>query len=327
VAKQLPSGAGLPPVISLWGDDHAINYLFQFGHDLPGNLVLGDQATQAALMGSPNEAITYDARAQRYPEMAGAITSGAPVGSSVEGEQPKFTARLNDTANSSLEAVIVKFTDGLDTPTGRRWADLLAAEKIARDVVDTTTMSDAESPHSEILDAGGRRFYQITRFDRIGRNGRRGLVSLRSLHDAGLTGEDTTDWSIAATGLFANGWISASDLRAVQLRQTFGHLIGNTDMHFGNLAFFLEDRLPLPLAPLYDMVPMLWAPRPGEGEPVPEFAPKPPLPRNREVWLEAAKLAKDFWARVETSDSVSAPFRQIAARARSAVDTLRSRFG
>ena len=326
VVKQLPSGAGLPSDISLWGDDHVINYLFQFGHDMPGNLVLGDEATDDAIIGSSDHAIPYGDRSHHYPAKATDATSGAPVGSSVEGEQPKFTTWLKDDANHEAEAVIVKFTDQLDTPTGRRWADLLAAEKIARDVVGTPTMSDAESALSEILDAGNRRFYQITRFDRIGRSGRRGLVSLRSLHDAGFTGEDTNDWSIAAEGLFANGWISASDLRAVQLRQTFGHLIGNTDMHFGNLAFFLEDRLPLRLAPLYDMLPMLWAPRPGEGEPNPDFAPKPPLPRNTEVWLEAAKLAENFWARVEESSLVSDAFRPIAVRAGSVVKALRLRF-
>jgi hypothetical protein len=110
------------------------------------------------------------------------------------------------------------------------------------------------------------------------------------------------------------------------IAQSFGHLIGNTDMHFGNLAFFLDDRLPLRLAPLYDMLPMLWAPRPGEGEPNPDFAPKPPLPRNTEVWLDAAKLAENFWARVVESSLISDAFRPIAVRAGSAVKALRLRF-
>jgi hypothetical protein len=326
VVKQLPAGAGLPSDIGLWGDEHVINYLIHFGHDMPGNLVLGDEATDSAILGSSAAAITPKDRSHHYPAMAADATAGTPVGSSVEGAQPKFTTWLKDDVLGEAEAVIVKFTDRLDTPTGRRWADLLAAEKIAQDIVTATTMADAESPRSEVLDAGGRRFYQITRFDRVGRQGRRGIVSLRSLHNAGFTGDGTTDWHVAAAGLFANGWISAADLRAVRLRKAFGDLIGNTDMHFGNLAFFLEDRLPLRLAPLYDMVPMLWAPRPGEGQPNPEFTPKPPLPRDSDIWLDAAKLAENFWARVEASPRVSEPFRLIAARAGSAIKTLRSRF-
>jgi hypothetical protein len=227
----------------------------------------------------------------------------------VEGEQPKFTTWLRDSQGDRFEAAIVKFTDRLDTPLGRRWGDLLAAEQVARQVVVSSSLADTEFPGSEVFDFDGRRYYQISRFDRVGRHGRRGLVSLRALHDAGFTGHDTTDWVVAAEGLHNAGWISAADLRVIRLRQAFGRLIGNTDMHFGNLAFYLEDRLPLRLAPLYDMLPMAWAPRPGDGEPTPELNPPPPLPREAEAWGEAVRLAEDFWARMEVLDNVSETFR------------------
>ena len=331
---QLPEGSEFPSDIRRWGDDHVIRYLNRFGDDLPGNLVLGDDSSLFGFSGPSVRPITYAEREEHYSKMATQAVEGNLYGSSVEGEQPKFTTWLRDEADGDVEAVIVKFTDRLSSPNGRRWADLLAAEQTARMVVGNTALADAESPHSELYDFGNRRFYQISRFDRIGRSGRKGLVSLRALHDAGFSGADTNDWSEAVEGLARNGWVSAADLRLVRLRAAFGNLIGNTDMHFGNLAFYLEDRLPLRLAPLYDMVPMLWAPRGGEGEPTPEFNPKPPALRNLDVWLEAAVLAENFWKSIAENHfvstqrlTVSDQFQSIAAKALAHVRRMRIRVG
>jgi hypothetical protein len=153
------------------------------------------------------------------------------------------------------------------------------------------------------------------------------VVSLRALHEAGFTGRDTNDWAVAAAGLHTNGWLTESDLRAVRLRRLFGRLIGNTDMHFGNLTFFLDLELPLKLAPTYDMLPMLWAPRVGDATPSPEFAPPAPMPHELELWPEVAPLAEQFWSRVEGDSQVSENFRAIAAASLRAVRTLRERFG
>jgi hypothetical protein len=223
--------------------------------------------------------------------------------------------------------MLVKFTDRLETPVGRRWADLLAAEELAAGILHSTSDADANSPSPEILDSEGRRFYQLARFDRLGPYGRRGVVSMRALHDAGFTGSDTTEWPVAAAGLHAAGWISAADLEVVRLRHAFGRLIGNTDMHFGNLAFFLDLGLPLRLTPSFDMLPMLWAPRPGYAEPAPEFIPQPPLPEDRGIWSRAAELAVDYWERVAGSTKVSESFRPHAEKALVAVRVLRQRFG
>lgn len=325
--RQLPAALDWPQDPRNWTDDHTLAYLCQHGHDLPGNLVIGDHIVAQAMRGTSEQAVSYNERENHYPAMVAQATAGNVAGSSVEGEQPKFTTWLRDDATGQIEAVIVKFTDRLDTPTGRRWADLLAGEQIARRIVASTSLADAEFPDSEIFDFSGRRYYQITRFDRLGRHGRRGLVSLRALHDAGFTGEDTNDWVVAAEGLRRAGWISEGDLRVVRLRKAFGQLIGNTDMHFGNLAFYLDDRLPLRLAPLYDMLPMLWAPRPGDGEPNPEFNPTLPLPHELEVWKEAASLAETFWERMAMSLQVSDTFRPLAAKARATVHALRARVG
>ena len=46
----------------------------------------------------------------------------------------------------------------------------------------------------------------------------------------------------------------------MRLVSTFGSLVANTDRHFGNLAFFDQYDGRFSLAPIYDMLPMLYAP-------------------------------------------------------------------
>jgi len=326
-ARRLPGSLGLPLDPREWSDDHTLFYLREQGDDLPGNLTLGDGPTERALNACPPNPITPETREIQYPVLAAQANAGEPVGSSVEGEQPKFTTWLRLPEDGRVFGVLVKFTDRLDTPTGRRWADLLAAEAIALDVLTWASRGDAEANHPQTFDFDNRRFYELPRFDRVGAHGRRGVVSLRALHDAGFTGGDTNDWAVAAAGLRERGWIGESDLRAVRLRRLFGRLIGNTDMHFGNLAFFLDLGLPLALAPTYDMLPMLWAPRPGDATPAPEFAPPAPMPQELELWPEAATMAEEFWRRVEGDARVSDGFRPHSAAALRAVQTLRARFG
>lgn len=327
IARQLPSAFGLPGDPRNWSDDHTLFYLREWGHDLPGNLVIGAAATALALNPVRPNQVTPETRGARYLEFAEQANAGAPVGSSVDGEQPKFTVWVNDSGAGNERAFLVKFTDRFDTPTGRRWADLLAAEAVALELLTFASRGDADAATPQIFDFSERRFYQLERFDRVGPHGRRGVVTLRALHDAGFTGSDTNDWTVAAAGLHERGWISGADLRAVRLRRLFGRLIGNIDMHFGNLAFFLEPALPLALAPTYDMLPMLWAPRPGDASPAPEFAPLAPMPHELDLWPEAAQMAGEFWQRVENDGRVSDGFRLIAAAARQTVQNLRTRFG
>ncbi|MDQ5979213.1 MAG: Type toxin-antitoxin system HipA family toxin YjjJ [Verrucomicrobiota bacterium] len=327
IARQLPAAFGLPGDPRNWSDDQTLLYLREWGHDLPGNLVIGAAATALALNPTRSHLVTPETRAARYLEFAEQANAGAPIGSSVEGEQPKFTVWVNNSGEDNVWAFLVKFTDRFDTPTGRRWADLLAAEAIALELLTLASRGDADAATPQIFDFSERRFYQLERFDRVGPHGRRGVVSLRALHDAGFTGADTNEWATAAKGLHERGWISGADLRAVRLRRLFGRLIGNTDMHFGNLAFFLEPALPLALAPTYDMLPMLWAPRPGEATPAPDFSPAAPMPHELELWPEAAKMGEDFWRRVEGDQRVSEGFRPHAVAARRAIQNLRTRFG
>ena len=107
----------------------------------------------------------------------------------------------------------------------------------------------------------------------------------------------------------------------------FGELIGNTDMHFGNLAFFLTDALPWRVAPAYDMLPMLWSPG-SQGEMIERrFTPAPPLPTMTDAWREAAVWAGDFWGRVMEDGRLSAEFAGMARDAGAVVQRLRAHVG
>jgi hypothetical protein len=113
----------------------------------------------------------------------------------------------------------------------------------------------------------------------------------------------------------------------VRRLQAFGELIGNSDMHAGNLAFFLTDTLPLRITPCYDMLPMLWAPGP-QGEIIQRrFAPAPPLPSLSEPWREAAAMAEDFWQRLAADPRISPAFIAIAEGALEVVRQLRRHVG
>ncbi len=313
IARALPPALGLDPDPRNWpSDDDTLVYLASEGDDLSGDLIVGDiplRRFQDRLL-APPAPLPESARATRYPELAATAASSGVAGSSVEGEQPKFLVTLEN-----LGPVLVKFTDLLSTPTGRRWGDLTIAEAIAQSILHAHGETHAAP---RLVQAGDRIFIETPRYDRVGAHGRRGVVSLRALHDA-FDGPDSNQWPAVAAHLHARGLIDAAALRSTRLRHAFGRLIGDSDMHFGNLAFWFDDTLPFRLAPAYDMLPMQWAPTVGNATPSPDFAPPLPLPADREIWHEAAALAAEFWRLVAGNPLVSPAFASIA---RSAGETL-----
>ncbi|MFT4242990.1 MAG: HipA domain-containing protein [Acidovorax sp.] len=102
------------------------------------------------------------------------------------------------------------------------------------------------------------------------------------------------------------------DAQAIARLWWFGRLIGNTDMHLGNLAFRpVQGRLAL--APAYDMLPMLHAPLPGGEVPVRAFDPPLPLPTQRAPWHAAWNAARDFWQAAAQDERIGAGFRAMCA--------------
>jgi hypothetical protein len=230
------------------------------------------------------------------------IARSLPV-SSAGGEQPKFLTTLRDEAGG-FQGVLVMFSAPMDQATGRRWADLLLGEFHAHRILAEVGLAN---PGVSLLDADGRRFLEIPRFDRIGPGGRRGVVSLGALA-ASLIGSLSQNWLDATAELHRRGIIDSESFATIQRLHAFGELIGNTDMHSGNLAFFLDDTLPFRVAPAYDMLPMLWAPG-GQGELTErKFAPAPPLPALVESWREASGWAEIFWDRVAEDAWLSPEF-------------------
>jgi len=321
IAMQISRSIPVPEDPRLWSDDDTLVYLQAAGEDLPGALVVGDDCLRRAMarmvFPEAGNVISGSEREIRYPETARLAASALP-GTSAGGEQPKFLTTVRE-ESGDFRPVLVKFSPPMDQATGRRWADLLLGEFHAHEVLAENGLA---TPGARIVDAEGRRFLEVPRFDRVGVGGRRGVVSLEALHASAIATLSRRDWPTAALELQQHGLIDAEAVVTVRRLHAFGELIGNTDMHFGNLAFWLEDSLPFRVAPAYDMLPMLWAPGP-QGELVERaFSPAPPLPAARETWLEAAGWSVAFWERVAADARLSPEFLDFSGRARATVQRL-----
>jgi len=311
---------GLPADILRWNADAVLAALLLHGDDGPGDFVLGDTALEHALRADP-AAIPSATREQRYAELAQAALAGELAGSSAAGEQPKFTACVED-ADGALRHVIVKFSEPVSSHAGaRRWADLLVCEHLAGELLAEHGHASART---ELLWSQGRLCLEASRFDRIGAHGRRGFVTLAAWSDAHDGERD--DWAGAAQRMRQAGWIAEAALEQVRLRWWFGRLIGNTDMHFGNLGFFLGDALPLPLAPSYDMLPMLYRPAANGAVVARAFEPPPPTPAALPTWRQAAAWAELYWQRAAQHPDIGDEFRRIADANHTVLGRLRRRF-
>lgn len=319
-AQRWSSDLGLPADIQAWDDDAVLFALLLHGDDGPGNFVLGEASLQRALQVVP-DTIPVHAREEKYAVMAEAALAGESVGSSAAGEQPKFTTTVED-GNGSLRHVIVKFSEPVTgSAAARRWADLLIAEHLAS---ESLAEHGNASAHTEIVWSGNRLCLEVTRFDRVGAYGRRGVVTLAAWSDAHDGQRDA--WPAATARMQATGWVDAQTQEQVRQRWWFGRMIGNTDMHFGNLSFFLDSLLRLELTPSYDMLPMLYRPS-GTGAVVPrQFEPAAPLPADFRQWALAATWAELYWGRVSEHTDVSDAFRRIADGNRAVVAALIKRF-
>jgi len=312
---------GLRDDVLLWNADEVLAALLLRGDDGPGQFVLGQASLERALQ-APTAAIPASEREARYATMAADTLAGLNVGSPAAGEQPKFVTCVDD-GNGTLRHVIVKFTEPVNSqPTARRWADLLITEHLAGEVLAEQGMASARS---ELIWSGERLCLESTRFDRVGAYGRRGMVSLAAWSDAYDGVRD--NWPQAATRMQADGWLDAQAVSEIEQRWWFGRLIGNTDMHFGNLSFFVDDALPLAPCPIYDMLPMAY--RPGAGGHLPDAAYALPTytPASMTYWQRAAAWGELLWARVAEHADVSDNFRAIAQANGEAIRQIRERLG
>lgn len=314
-AARHATALGLPPRLAEWSDTHALRALLAHGHDVVGNLLLGDIARERFLEAPPPLPVDVE----RYPEIAAAAERGDTPGSSAGGEQPKFTAFTD-------RHVLVKFTAAENNPVTRRWRDLLAAEHLAAKVLRDGGVPVAPS---RLLDIGGRRFLEVERFDRGGTLGRRALHSLTAL-EAEFIGAADTPWPTLARRLAARAVISDQAVEGSALLHAFGTLIGNTDMHNGNLSFIADHGRPYELAPAYDMLPMAFAPRSGGSLPnaLPPARLHPEIPTA--TWHRALVIAECFVARLRDEEHFSEdwqPCTEMLARHVEDARTMVARLG
>lgn len=310
LAKRYSDEIGVPSDPRSWSDDDILVFLLTHGCDLPGNLVLGRRSLEAAQRHDSDEQdlIADSDRSRIYPQLADAMMTGAPPGSSAAGEQPKFTARVRR-ANGRIDSVIVKFCGAKGRPEDHRWRDLLIAEHVANAVLAETGVATATTTliHSE-----GRCFLESSRFDRFGATGRDGFVSLEAF-DAAYFGEVDSPWDLAGIRYRESGWLTERDAQHLALLWWFGRMIGNTDMHYGNAGLLLTAEKPLALAPVYDMTPMYYRPDlEGRLPSAPVGAVTPP-PEMQAIGEHAARLAHNYWQRLARDASVSEGFRIIAS--------------
>ncbi|HFK2920942.1 TPA: type II toxin-antitoxin system HipA family toxin YjjJ [Stenotrophomonas maltophilia] len=318
---------GLPTDLNRWQRDDVLTALVQGGGTEIGDLLLGGEAVQTALaaLDAPPDRVDAADRMRQYPERASAALAGEDVGSSPGGEQPKFTATVESAAGR--RAVLVKFAQPDGGDAAQRWADLLVCEHLALQTLRGAGMNAARS---ELLQTPSHTFLEVERFDRTADLlGRRGFVSLLAL-SAAFTGEATLDWPSAGAQLQAMGWLSSRTVQAMARLHAFGRLIGNSDMHQGNVGFHFVDRGALPLAPAYDMLPMSLAPsRLGvlrQDVPLEAVAPRGSGELEHLRW--AAPLATEFWERVAGDARVGAAgLRALAAVNAERVAAMGVRFG
>lgn len=290
---------GLPRDPAIWTSAHLLRALGEGGAATTGDLLIGTHAAQLAVaaLDTPADPVEASSRELQYPFMAEAALRGHCPNLAPGGERPKFTATVYGPAGRY--AALIKFARHDDTKEQQRWADLLVCEHLALEVLREAGVSAAES---SLIQTDSHTFLEVKRFDRSPDTlGRCGFVSLLALSSAFVG--DNAGWDEAGEQLLALRWISQDTATAMARLHAFGRLIGNTDMHQGNIGFHLVDHGPLPLAPAYDMLPMSLAPsRTGVLRATTPIAQVAPLRAGQLAHLQwAAPLAVSFWERVAES--------------------------
>ena len=293
-ARQHATSMGLPPDVRHWSCTDALRALLLDGGDDVGNLLLGDLARDRFV----NAVTPIMVGSDDFPRLSTTVLTLGETWSSAGGEQPKFCA-YTDRGH-----VLVKFTVPHDNPIAARWRDLLLAEHLA---LETLAASGVSAAVSRVVDVGTQRFLELERFDRAGADGRHALLSLASL-DGEFVGNATAPWPVLTSELARQQAITGQAHADVALLYAFGTLIGNSDMHTGNLSFVGDRGRPYALSPAYDMLPMTFSPTTGglvrDALPAAHLHPSV----DGAVWRAALALAQGYLNRLNDEVRLSAAF-------------------
>ena len=298
-----------------WTDEHYLRYLTTYGSDAVGDLILGRAALDDYLL-QHRQLVPRDAgqRDKFFPELAEQSMHGGVPGSSAQGEHPKFAVTLAE--QGEVRHALVKFSPPVDTKVGRRWSDLLIAEHLALEALRTAGVSSATS---RIFQFDDRTYLEVDRFDRVGLTGRVGVTSLLAI-DTGFYGA-LDNWIDAARRLHQERRIDVQTFDEIRLISSFADLIANTDKHFGNLAFYDNYDGRFRLTPVYDMLPMLFAP--VHDQLVARiYTPADPTSDTLNVWGRARAHAEEYWRTLAGEVRISAEFREICAACLQTLESL-----
>ena len=294
-AHRHASSLGLPADVRHWSDTDALRALLASGADPVGNLLLGGLARDHFV----NAPAPLACAPADYPRLAAQAISADDTWSSAGGEQPKFCAL------SATGHVLVKFTAAEVSPVSTRWRDLLVAEHLA---LETLHGAGIAAARSRLLDVGAQRFLALERFDRVGLHGRRALISLASL-DGEFVGKAAAPWPVITAQLMQLGVITPQAHAKAALLFAFGTLIGNTDMHAGNLSFVGDSGRPYDLSPAYDMLPMAFSPTSGGVLRDSVSAANLHSAVDGATWRAALTLAREYLARLQAEKQLSQSFK------------------
>lgn len=140
-------------------------------------------------------------------------------------------------------------------------------------------------------------------------HGRRQIVSLEALQSEYVSLPGT--WPEVARQLIVTRYIDTDSYQQIEKVWAFGRLIANSDMHAGNLSFYLS-AAPMKVAPVYDMLPMSFAPGSSGSMRNEAIDIKVDSTVSRGAWEFALPLAGQFWQRVQDDERISAGFQDIA---------------
>lgn len=290
---------GLPGDRARWSPAHVLTAVTRRGHDLPGNLVIGDESWERyrrifdarRLPGPPR-----DRARDAFPGLLASLHDEGLDGSSLGGQRPKFSLRLEDGAG-----LLVKLTPPLGTPLGQRWGDLLRMEAHCAAILGEASLPAVTSAYVEVGDRG---YLEVERFDRLAGGGRRGTCTLWWLGAERY--QEIADPMKVARHLVMERLLGPQDEAALCQAHLFSAAIGNTDAHLGNYSLCVAEGGAVSLAPLYDVTPMALAPRHDELPDAALASRRAPPPDP-----EVAGMVDALVARAEADAGLSRDFLEV----------------
>lgn len=287
----------LPSDPRTWSRDQVIRVLSEAGSELSGNLLIGEESRERF------ERWSFS-KSDFFAELDAALRSELRAGasSSLGGERPKVVLQ----AAQDQPELLIKFSPPVTTTAGRRWADLLFCEAICSQTLNdhgvvTVKASTQDQPLPE------RVLLMSRRFDRQPQRGRVGAGALYWLAmerwgDVQLPAPEVT------RRLVESGELASQDAETCATVHAFSAAIGNNDAHLGNYGLLFDDHGKARLAPIYDVLPMVFAPRHDE---LPDQYVKP---RSERPAPKIQVMVEDLATRIQNDEQISTPFKELWLR-------------